>query len=353
MDPIYSLKLPPKSYRRTIEELSVTIPDPVVKLKFLKQAINEYQKISSQGNLKSSMAGIAFQKKLLDNAEELWPGSKKAAKNLIHTDVIAAPDIKSRRVSKLRYVIGSAILMLFILGVGSAFSPLVHNLILGAPINRNSQQVKPTITKIIIRKPVIYSQPSNGQNRPPSAIVISAIYQNSFYNIPIYLQSPILLALASQQTKISTPDRIAQKPDLSSRPSKSENHSPSSIGKSAKYENEPEQDLKYFQNPILLALASQQTKISTPDRIAQKPDLSSRPSESESHSPSSIGKPAKYKNKPEQDLKYFQNPILLALASQQTINLHTGSYCPKAGFIFPTVRKRKPLAFIYRQTCKI
>ena len=320
MDPIYSLKLPPKSYRRTIEELSITIPDPVVKLKFLKQAINEYQKISSQGNLKSSMAGIAFQQKLLDNAEELWPGSKKAAKNLIHTDVIAATDIKSRRVSKLRYVIGSAILMLFILGVGSAFSPWVHNLILGAPINRNSQQVKPTITKIIIRKPVIYSQPSNGQDRPPSAIVISAIYQNSSYNIPIYLQSPILLALASQQTKISTPDRIAQKPDLSSRPSKSENHSPSSIGKSAKYENEPEQDLKYFQNPILLALASQQTKISTPDRIAQKPDLSSRPSESESHSPSSIGKPAKYKNKPEQDLKYFQNPILLALTYQKAIN---------------------------------
>ena len=321
MDPIYSLKLPPKSYRRTIEELSDTIPDPVVKLKFLKQAINEYQKISSQGNLKPSMAGIAFQKKLLDNVEELWPGSKKAAKNLIHTDVIAAPDIKSRRVSKLRYVIGSAILMLFILGVGSAFSPLVHNLILGAPINRNSQQFKPTITKIIIRKPVIYSRPSNSQDRLPSAIVISANYQNGVDQVPKKLQSPILLALASQQTIISTPDRTTQKPVLSSRPSESENQSPSSIDKSAKYENEPEQDLKYFQNPILLALASSQTKISTPDRITQNPVLSSRPSESENQSPSSIDKSAKYKNKPEQDLKYFQNPILLALTYQKALNI--------------------------------
>ena len=321
MDPIYSLKLPPKSYRRTIEELSVTIPDPVVKLKFLKQAINEYQKISSQGNLKPSMAGIAFQKKLLDNVEELWPGSKKAAKNLIHTDVIAAPDIKSRWVYKLRYVIGSAILMLFILGVGSAFSPLVHNLILGAPINRNSQQFKPTITKIIIRKPVIYSRPSNSQDRLPSAIVISANYQNGVDQVPKKLQSPILLALASQQTIISTPDRTTQKPVLSSRPSESENQSPSSIDKSAKYENEPEQDLKYFQNPILLALASSQTKISTPDRITQNPVLSSRPSESENQSPSSIDKSAKYENEPEQDLKYFQNPILLALTYQKALNI--------------------------------
>jgi len=178
MDPIYSLKLPPKSYRRTIEELSVTIPDPVVKLKFLKQAIDEYQKISSQGNLKPSMAGIAFQKKLLDNAEELWPGSKKAAENLIHTDVIAAPDIKSRWVYKLRYAIGSAILIVFILGVGTAVSPLVRNFNLGARISTNNQQAKPPNTKIIIRKPVFYSRLSNGKDKPPSSIAKSAKYQN-------------------------------------------------------------------------------------------------------------------------------------------------------------------------------
>ena len=83
MDTTDSLKLPPKNYRRTIEELSVAIPDPVLKLKFLKQAINEYQKISSQSNLKPPIAEITFQKKLLENAEELWPGSKKAAENLI------------------------------------------------------------------------------------------------------------------------------------------------------------------------------------------------------------------------------------------------------------------------------
>ena len=305
MDPIYSLKLPPKSYRRTIEELSVTIPDPVVKLKFLKQAINEYQKISSQGNLKPSMAGIAFQKKLLDNAEELWPGSKKAAKNLIHTDVIATPDIKSRWVYKLRYIIGSAILMLFILGVGSAFSPLVHNLILGAPINRNSQQVKPTITKIIIRKPLIYSRPSNSQDRLPSAIVISANHQNFSYNMPIYLQNPILVALTSQQSINSTSDRIGQKPIFFHHPRNSEDSPTSSKVMPAIYQNGVDQVPKKLQSPILLALASQQTIISTPDRTTQKPVLSSRPSESENHSPSSSEKTAKYENEPEQDLKYF------------------------------------------------
>ena len=344
MDPIYSLKLPPKSYRRTIEKLSITIPDPVVKLKFLKQAINEYQKISSQGNLKSSMAGIAFQQKLLDNAEELWPGSKKAAKNLIHTDVIAATDIKSRRVSKLRYVIGSAILMLFILGVGSAFSPWVHNLILGAPINRNSQQVKPTITKIIIRKPVIYSQPSNGQDRPPSAIVISAIYQNSSYNIPIYLQSPILLALASQQTKISTPDRIAQKPDLSSRPSESESHSPSSIGKPAKYKNKPEQDLKYFQNPILLALTYQKAINTESDRITARPLFSTLPLGNAKPWSSAIVKPEKHQIEPVQVPEYLEDPIWLVEKTidrefysnrLQIIIKYTMSNIPREYYRFP------------------
>ena len=84
MDTTISLKLPPKNYRRIIEELSVVIPDPVLKLKFLQQAINEHQKISAPYKLYPPIAGIAFRKKLLDKAEKIWPGSKKAVKNLIH-----------------------------------------------------------------------------------------------------------------------------------------------------------------------------------------------------------------------------------------------------------------------------
>ncbi len=102
MDTTLSLKLPPKNYRRIIEELSVVIPDPVLKLKFLKQAINEHQKISAPYKLYPPIAGIAFRKKLLDNAEQIWPGSKKAAKNLICTGVVSAPHIKLLWLYKLR-----------------------------------------------------------------------------------------------------------------------------------------------------------------------------------------------------------------------------------------------------------
>ena len=115
MDTTFSLKLPPKNYRRIIEELSVVIPDPALKLKFLKQAINEHQKISAPYKLYPPIAGIAFRKKLLDNAEKIWPGSKKAAKNLIRKDVTTSPYIKLLWLYKFRYAIGSAILMLFIL----------------------------------------------------------------------------------------------------------------------------------------------------------------------------------------------------------------------------------------------
>ena len=114
MDATVSLKLPPKNYRRIIEELSVVIPDPALKLKFLKQAIDEHQKISTSYKLYSPIAGIAFRKKLLDNAEQIWPGSKKAAKKLIRTDALPAPRTRLLWFFKLRYLIASAILLVFI-----------------------------------------------------------------------------------------------------------------------------------------------------------------------------------------------------------------------------------------------
>ena len=270
MDPIYSLKLPPESYRRTIEELSVTIPDPVLKLKFLKRAINEYQKISSQGNLKPPIAGIAFQKKLLDNAEELWPGSKKAAKNLIRKDVITAPDIKSRWVSKFRYVIGSAILMFFIWGVGTAVSPLVRSFNLGTRINLDSQQAETTNPKIIVRKPILYFQPSNDADHATSSLVRPAKHQNEPEQVPEFLQNPILAALtASPQNRKAASDRISKRSFLSSRPPESEKHLHSSIARPAKHQNEPEQVPEFLQNPILAALtASPQNQNAASYRIS-------------------------------------------------------------------------------------
>jgi len=321
MDTTFSLKLPPKNYRRIIEELSVVIPDPALKLKFLKQAINEHQKISAPYKFYPPIAGIAFRKKLLDNAEKIWPGSKKAAKNRIRNGVIAPPYIKLWWLYKFRFVIGSAILVFFILGVGTAVSPLVRSFNLGARISPNTQQAKPPNTKIIIRKPVFYSRPSNGENNPPSTIVKSVNSQNEPKLVFKYFQNPILLALTSQQLINSTSEPISQKPVLSSQPYSSGNHPSLATIKPVKHQNEPELVLKYFQNPILLALTpSQQTKNSKTDRISQKLFLSSQPYNSGNHPSLATIKPAKHQNEPELVLKYFQNPILLALTSQQLIN---------------------------------
>jgi len=321
MDTTFSLKLPPKNYRRIIEELSVVIPDPALKLKFLKQAINEHQKISAPYKFYPPIAGIAFRKKLLDNAEKIWPGSKKAAKNRIRNGVIAPPYIKLWWLYKFRFVIGSAILVFFILGVGTAVSPLVRSFNLGARISPNTQQAKTPNTKIIIRKPVFYSRPSNGKNNPPSTIVKSVNSQNEPKLVFKYFQNPILLALTSQQLINSTSEPISQKPVLSSQPYSSGNHPSLATIKPVKHQNEPELVLKYFQNPILLALTpSQQTKNSKTDRISQKLFLSSQPYNSGNHPSLATIKPAKHQNEPELVLKYFQNPILLALTSQQLIN---------------------------------
>jgi hypothetical protein len=320
MDTTYSLKLPPKNYRRTIEELSVTIPDPVLKLKFLKQAINEYQKISSQSNLKPPIAEITFQKKLLDNAEELWPGSKKAVENLIRKDVITTPDIKSRWVYKLRYAIGFAILVVFILGVGTAVSPLVRNFNLKARIGTNNQQAKPPNIKIIVRKPVFYSRPSNGKDKPPSSIVKSANYQNEPGRVHQLFQNPILLALASRKYKNSKPVPFADLPLATSPSLDSKKLSPAAIVTPLIFQNEIERPLKFLQNPILLALASRKYKNSKPVPFADLPLVTSPSLDSKKLSPAVTVKPENFQNKTGRVLKFLQNPIWLALLSQKTIN---------------------------------
>ena len=334
----FSLKLPPKNYRRIIEELSVVIPDPALKLKFLKQAINEHQKISAPYKLYPPIAGIAFRKKLLDNAEKIWPGSKKAAKNHIRKGVLPAPGIRLLWLYKSQYVIASVILLLFIWGVGTAVSPLIRSFNLGARISPNSQQAKPPNTKIIIRKPVFYSRPSKGRKKPPSTIVKSVNSQNGPELVLKYFQNPILLALTSQSTMNFRSDRIEQKTLLSVKPHNSRNHSPPSIVKPTKYQNGPGQVLKYLQNPVLFALTSKQTKNSTPDLIAQMPVLSSRPPESENHTSSPTIKSAKHQNEPEQVPEFLQNPIMAALTASPQNQNSTSDRVPKR----PILSSRPP-----------
>jgi hypothetical protein len=304
MDTTVSLKLPPKNYRRTIEELSVVIPDPALKLKFLKQAINEHQKISASYKLYPPIAEITFRKRLLNNAENICPGSKKAAKKLLRKGVISAPSTRWRWLSKLYYLFVSAILILFILRLGTAVLPLVRNFDFGTLINLSPQQAETAVTKIIIRKPILYSQRPTGGDSPKKSIFKSAIYQNKAEQVSWYYKNPILMTLTSQQVENSTSKPIARKLLLHSQPTSSKNHSPISTVKSLKRRKEPELVLNYFKNPILTALTSQQTKNSKSDRITSKPLLSSQMPGTEKDSVSSLDKPV-------QISKYLKDPIWL------------------------------------------
>jgi hypothetical protein len=350
MDTIVSLKLPSKNYRRTIEELSVVIPDPALKLKFLKQAIDEHQKISAPYKLYPPIAGIAFRKRLLNNAESICPGSKKAAKKLIRKGVISAPGIRWLWLYKLRYIVASTILILFILGLGTAVSPLVRNFNFVTLINLSDQQANTANEKIIIRKPIFYSQlPKSGDN-PKSSIFKSANLQNGTGQVSWYYKNPILMALNSQQVTNSTAKPITQKLLLLPQRPSSRNHHPISTVKSIKHQNEPELVLNYYKNPILTALTSQQTNNSKSGPISQKSLMSFQPQSSRKHRPSPTTKPAKHQIEFEPALNYFKNPILLALTTQQVIN-STSKPIPQTPLLFtklhsngnhPSLRDIKP-----------
>ena len=351
MDTTFSLKLPPKNYRRIIEELSVVIPDPALKLKFLKQAINEHQKISAPYKLYPPIAGFAFRKKLLNNAEKIWPGSKKAAKNLIRNDAPPTPNSKLWRLYKLRYVIGPAMLMFIILGVATAVLPLVRSVKLGARIDLNSQQAKTTNPKIIIRKLIFNFQPSNKSANLTSSVVMPAKHQNDPGQVLKFLQNPILADLiVSPQIQNASSDHIPRGPILSSQPSDSEKRLLSPIVKPAKHPNEPEQVPEFLQNPIWAALtASPQIQNATSDHIPQGPILSSRPPKGENYATLPIVKPAKHQNDPGQIRKFLQNPILADLTASPQIQNTTSDRISKKPFLSsrpPNGEKRSSLPAI-------
>mgnify|MGYP000166547941 CR=1 FL=1 len=329
MDTIVSLKLPPKNYRRTIEELSVVIPDPALKLKFLKQALNEHQKISAPYKLYPPIAGIAFRKRLLNNAENICPGSKKAAKKLIREGVISAPGIRWRWLYKLYYLFVSAIIILFISRLGTAIFPLVRNFNFSTLINFSEQQANTANEKIIIRKPIFYSQlPRSGEN-PKSSILKSANYKNKAEPVSWYYKNPILMALNSHQVRNSTAKPINPKLLLLPQRLSSRNHHPISTVKSLKHLNEPEIVLYYYKNPILTALTSQQTKNSKSGPIYQKSLLSAQPQSKGKHLPLSATKTVRIQNELESALNYIKNPILTVLTSQQTNNSKSGTITQK------------------------
>ena len=329
MDTTVSLKLPPKSYRRTIEELSVVIPDPALKLKFLKQAINEHQKISAPYKLYPPIAGIAFRKRLINNAENICPGSKKAAKKLIRKGVISTPGIRWLWLYKLRYIVASSILILFVLGLGTALSPLVRNVDFDTSINVSPQRASTANTKTVIRKSIFYSQHSKSGDSPRTIIVKPTNYKNRTEQVSWYYKNPILMALASPEVKNSTSKPFSQEPFLFSRLKSSENHLPVSTIKPKEHQNDLERPLASYKIPILATLTSQQV-INPPSRpISQKPFLFSNLKSSENHPPLPAIEPAIRQKEPELILDYFRNPTLAALSYLAPKNVNPTSIFQK------------------------
>lgn len=334
METTCTVKLPPANYRRTIEELSLAIPDPALKLKFLKQALNEYQKISGVDKPNPEIADIDFRQTLLDNREKIWPCNQKAGKNIIHEDVISAPPVNKLWPNKLRYAVASAIILFLTLWIGIAVSPLKRGLELVAVINSTALKSEASHRKIIIRKRIIYSRPSNVGKITPLPDVKPAEYRDETGQILRYLQNPVLADLTPLKAQNDALDLTAGKPLLSSQPHTSEKYSSKSGIESEvlSFQKETGWLPEYLRNPILLALVPQKTQDAASDFYTGRPILSSKPPAIENHSLSTAAKSEKLLNETVQGLKYLQNPIMLALTPLETDN-------PKTDPIF-----KKPLS---------
>ncbi len=297
METTLPLKLPPKNYRRIIEELSVAISDPALKLKFLKQAINEHQSISAPYKLYPALAEIAFRKILLDKAESIWPGSKKAIKDLIRRGVISAPHTKLWRLYKFRHVIAVATTMLFVCGLGTSVASLVGNF--NTLFDLKIQRFKASDKKIIGPIPINFNPPSGRETDLPSPKTENTKLQNRAEPFPKNLKNSISLVE-------KTFDReIYSKPADVFQPSPKEIDLPTSKSKTTKLQNVAEQLPEYAIDPIRLVEKTSDRKIySEPIEFLQ-------PSGKETDLPSSKVKAPNHQNRAEPFPKNLKNSISL------------------------------------------
>jgi len=156
MNIAYPRKLPPKTFRRIIEELSVVITDPAVKLKFIEHAIDAYERLPFTYRSYPALAEIAFRKRLLDKAEGIWPGSQKTARHLAKIGIISTPRPGLYRLYRLRHVFVSVVLLVFVCGLGTAVASFwgTVNVLLSL------KETQPSSWKRgVVRKPIVYPKP--------------------------------------------------------------------------------------------------------------------------------------------------------------------------------------------------
>ena len=192
MNATYPQKLPPKNYRKIIDDVSKVIPDPAAKLQFIQQAINEHQRLSLLYRSYPPLAGIALRANLLNKAEIIWPGSKKTEKELIRNGIISAPKTKLLRLHKFRHLIACVFLVVFICGLGTAVASLFGNF--NTLISFNSPPPK-LDKKQIIRKPIVYASPAGNIRKPiPSKATVQNLKQSRAAQVEKYFNDPIWLA---------------------------------------------------------------------------------------------------------------------------------------------------------------
>jgi hypothetical protein len=156
MDLAYPRKLPPKNFRRIIEELSVVITDPAIKLKFIEHAIDAYEHLPLTYRPYPPLAEIAFRKRLLDKAESIWPGSQKNVRHLAKIGIISTPRPGLWRLYRLRHVFVSVVLLVFVCGLGTAVASFFGtvNVLLSLKESQTSGWKRG-----VVRKPIIYPKP--------------------------------------------------------------------------------------------------------------------------------------------------------------------------------------------------
>ncbi|MFZ0613630.1 MAG: peptidoglycan recognition family protein [Desulfobacterales bacterium] len=115
----YPKKLPPTTYRRIIEELSAVVTDPAIKLKFIKHAIDEYYHLPLTYKSYSPLAEMAFRKRLLEQVERFWPGSREIARHLAASGSISTPRPAIKRLYRFRHVVATVSLLVIVCGLGA------------------------------------------------------------------------------------------------------------------------------------------------------------------------------------------------------------------------------------------
>jgi len=116
--------LPPQNYRRLIDEYAALMPDPVLKLKFIKRALSGSRRIPGPYRLYPTFGELALRNTLLREAERLSPGSRILAADLTKRGIISSPHPTLRNVYRFRHPILLIVVAGMIWALGGAAASL-------------------------------------------------------------------------------------------------------------------------------------------------------------------------------------------------------------------------------------